>query len=181
VASAPDACSQAKESLTVCMSFVTDLTFHSVPDTLANLVGGDAGFNILVRIFATTSKKIYTLVKKQCCPQSSDPTLLFSRLERVTKLIAGPEYKASARIEKKSDNTILLHFTGLGHLQGKLLNTAPIIGVIVGMIEAAGHRAVAATTKERTRHAPQDAYIVYPENIGETSLDLAVIPPRTKT
>jgi len=150
-------CSQALGSLTVCMSFVTDLTFYSVPGTLAGVVGGEAGFNILSRIFASTARRIYTAVRKRCCPDAAGPVLLFSRLERVTGLIGGASYRARAVVERLEDGRIRLRFSGLEHLRGPVLNAAPIVGVVAGMVEAVGHRAVAVTSLDRVRHVPGDA------------------------
>jgi hypothetical protein len=173
----PEECIQAFDSLTVCMSFVTDLTFYSVPDTLAQTVGGAAGFNLLARIFASTAKRIYSQVRARCCPETRSPVPLFQRLERVTKLIGGASYRARALVHEEQNGEIKLEFKGLEHLRDSLLNAAPIVGVIMGMIEAVGGKAVAVTSTERLYHAPDDAYIVHPVRVSGDELDVVVYPP----
>jgi len=171
-----DQCSQALESLTICMRFVTDLTFHSVPDVLEDAIGGSAGFVLLARIFAATANRIYSEVRKMCCPNETSPVPLFQRLERVTALIAGASYKVRAYI-KQEEGQIRLVFTGLEHLRGNVLHAAPIIGVIMGMIEAVGYKAVPLTSKDGLRHAPRDTYRVYPDRIEDDTLEIVVVPP----
>jgi len=171
-----DRCSQAVESLTVCMRFITDLTFYSVPDVLRNAIGGSAGFVLLARIFAATANRIYSEVRRTCCPQETSPVPLFQRLERVTALIAGASYRARAYV-RQEEGRIRLVFTGLEHLRGSVLNAAPIIGVIMGMIEAVGGRAVPLTSRDGLRHAPRSAYRVYPDRIEGDTLEVVVVPP----
>ena len=169
---------QALDSLTVCMSFVTDLTFYSVPRVLSKTVGGVAGFNLLARMFAETARRIYSVVRARCCPDSRSPVPLFSRLERVTKLIGGASYKARAFVKEEPGGRIRLEFRGLEHLRDDVINAAPIVGVVMGMIEAAGGKAVAVTKPEHVAHAPSDAYVVYPERVEGDELDVVVVPPR---
>ena len=171
-------CMQALDSLTVCMSFVTDLTFYSVPGVLSQTVGGVAGFSLLARMFAETSRRIYSAVRARCCPGSSSPVPLFSRLERVTRLIGGASYRARAFVREEPGGRIRLEFRGLEHLRDDVINAAPIVGVVMGMIEAAGGRAVAVTRPEHAAHAPSDAYVVYPERVEGDELDVIVVPPR---
>lgn len=170
-------CEQALDSLTVCMSFVTDITFYSIPETLSGLVGGEAGFNIMARVFAATARRIYSAVHARCCPGARDPVVLFERLERVTKLIGGAEYRARAVVERLGDGRVRLRFTGLDHLRNSVLNAAPIVGIVAGMVEAVGLRAVVASSPERARLAPGDAYVVYPERVGDNELDVIVAGP----
>ncbi len=174
---ARDECGRAKESLTVCMSFVTDLTFTSVPENLARVVGGEAGFAILARIFADTARRIYSRVRAACCPDSSDPTLLFRRLEYVTHLIGGNGYRAEARVERV-DGSIRLLFSNVGHVRdGSLLYAAPIVGVIAGMIEAMGLKTRILSDASRLRHAESNAYRVYPVRVSPGEVEVAVVPP----
>jgi len=50
--------------------------------------------------------------------------LLFSRLERVTKLIGGASYRARAVVERLEDGRIMLRSSGLEHRKGSVLNAA---------------------------------------------------------
>ena len=172
-----DAAKRALESLRICMQFVTDLTFYSVPETLSETMSGSAGFVLMARIFENTARRIYSAVKRMCCPDSSDPTLLFQRLEVVTKLIGGEEYKARAHVEK-TENGIKMRFTGLDHLRGNLLNAAPIVGVLAGMIEAAGHKAQPLHGPQTLPHVPPDEWVVYPESVGDDEVVVVIVPPR---
>ena len=171
-----DPCSQAKESLTVCMQFVTDLTFYSVPDVLSEIVSGSAAFVILARIFASTARRIYSQVRRMCCPDSRDPVLLFQRLETVTRLIGGASYKARAEVRRESDG-IHMVFTGLENLRGSLLNLAPIIGVLAGMIEAMDMKATPLSSRDALRYAPPEAWKIYPARVGESEAEVVVVPP----
>ena len=175
---AQDPCGRAKESLTVCMSFVTDLTFVSVPGVLSQVMGGRSGFVLLSKIFADTAKRIYSVVRRHCCPDSSDPTLLFKRLEYVTALIGGRDYTARATVERLGDGSIALDFTGLQHMRnGDPLYAAPIAGIIAGMIEAMGHKARVLSGRGDVVHAELDAYKVYVDRVEPGSVRIIVVPP----
>jgi len=171
-----DPCSQAKESLTVCMQFITDLTFYSVPDVLSDIVTGGTAFVILAKIFASTSRRIYSQVRKMCCPDAKDPTLLFRRLEDVTRLIGGGSYRAKAEVRREEDG-IHMVFSGLEHLHGRLINVAPIIGVLAGMIEAMDMRATPLSSKDALRHAPAEAWKIYPLRVEEDTAEIVIVPP----
>ncbi len=172
-----EACGQAKESLTICMQFATDITFYSIPSVLRNAVGGNAGFVLLSKVFAETSRRIYSAVRQACCPDLGDPVPLFQRLERVTKLIGGSSYRAEALVERLPDGRTRLRFRGLEHLSNDIVTAAPIVGIIMGMIEAVGGKAVAVTPGRKLDHTPGDAYKVVVERLEGDELDLLVIPP----
>ncbi len=174
---ARDECGRAKESLTVCMSFVTDLTFASVPENLARVVGGEAGFAILARIFADTARRIYSRVRAACCPDSTDPTLLFRRLEYVSALIGSNGYPARASVER-SNGSIRLVFSNVGHMRnGSIIYAAPIVGVIAGMIEAMGLKTRILSDGSRLHLADGDAYRVYPARVAPGEVEVVVVPP----
>ena len=157
----------SRELLRIYHFYMRVLGFELLPE-LVYRVMGEAGFGPLARLYADATKRYI----ERYMPGERDPRKLIEAMTSVARAAReaiGEEPLFDFTVSAGENRLVIEAPSPEDGGDGRvgMLRAAVLLGIVAGIIEAAGYKTYVLTRKERASLLPQGSVVLYAEKSGD--------------